>query len=375
MSTIFKDGGVEENRGNLGTEASKLHEYLACRSPGLLTAIGCVTVLLVGMIDLVTGAEISVSIFYVIPIAFTTWFAGRMPGLVTAVLSAGIWLAADLATSPGYSHHGIPLWNSLGRLGIFLLVAGQLSSIRNLTGNLEQAVQRKTALLSGEIRARKQLQRELTELTTKQRQGIAHELHDSLCPMLGAIALKAKILQETLARRRGRDAQNAGELVSLLNQATQQARLLARGLDPIAVELHGLTAALRMLAADTEKLFHVSCLFKSELDTLPVCPSGALQLYRIAQEAIQNAVSHGGADCIQLQLLNGASDLRLKIADDGKGFAPDNVSANGMGLRIMRFRAECIGAELRVESSPNRGTTVECCLPNVFPFPPPQPQS
>src|SRR5262245_46218272 len=217
MSQVFND-----RNGSLGAGASKFHAYFASRSTALLTGIGCLTVLLVGLIDFVTGAEVSVSVFYLIPIAFTTWFAGRVPGLISAGLSAGIWLAAELANAPGYSHHAIPLWNSLGRLGMFVLVAVQLSSIRKLNGNLEQAVQRKTALLSGEIQARKQLQREVTELATKQRQGIAHELHDNLCPMLGAIALKAKILEDTLAARRVPCARDAAELVSLLNKATQQ---------------------------------------------------------------------------------------------------------------------------------------------------------
>jgi len=368
-----------------------------------LTAIGSLTVLFIGLIDLVTGAEISLSVFYLIPIAFTTWFAGKAPGLLTAASSAATCLAADLGNAPVYSHPAIPFWNAAVRLGIFLLMAYLLASIRSLTGSLEQDVQKKTALLSAEIKARKELQEEMTELTSRQRRHLAYELHDGLGPLLSGIALKAQFLQDNLAERNSIEAHRAGELVSLLKTANQQARLLARGLDPIAVELHGLISALRKLAGDTEELFRVGCIFRTDLESAPVSPSTALQLFRIAQEAIHNAVAHGHAGRIKLELLNGAShpdrgrspsaaasnvagfekierdsiamaapkangsqseygELRLRITDDGKGFLPDRVPTEGMGMRIMRFRAECVGAALRIASLPNRGTTVECRL-------------
>ncbi len=399
----MKNAASIAGRAWFGAGVFKIKEYCAARSPLQVIVIGVLTVILVGLIDLVTGAEISLSIFYLVPIAFTTWFAGRMPGLLTAVLSAGVWLAADLSNALPYSHPAIPFWNSAVRLGIFVLTACQLSSIRRLTANLEQAVRKKTALLNTEIQARKELEREITELTSRQRRDIAYELHDGLCPLLGGIALKAKILQDILADQDSAEAHSAGELVSLLKTANQQTRLLARGLDPIAVELHGLISALRKLAADTEELFRVGCTFKTDLESAPVSPSAAFQLYRIAQEAIHNAAAHGRAERIKLELLSGPSpqdrgrspspaassdermekferesnagaaanrdgspsnqaELRLSITDDGNGFVPDRVPAGGMGMRIMRFRAECIGAVLRVESRPNLGTTVECCL-------------
>ena len=403
MRIVVKNAGSRAGRAWLGAGVFKIKEYLAARSPLLVIVVGVLAVILVGLIDSVTGAEISLSIFYLVPIGFTTWFAGRMPGLLTAVLSAGVWLAADLSNALMYSHPAIPFWNSAVRLGIFVLMACQFSSIRRLTGNLEQAVQKKTALLNTEIQARKELEGEITELTSRQRRDIAYELHDGLCPLLGGIALKAKILQGILAGQDSSEAHSAGELVSLLKTANQQTRLLARGLDPVAVELHGLISALRKLAADTETLFRVGCNFKTDLENAPVSPSAAFQLYRIAQEAIHNAVAHGHAERIKLELLSGPSfpdlgrspsagasggdggekferestagavsnrdgllsnqaELRLRITDDGSGFVPDRVPPDGMGMRIMRFRAECIGAVLRVESRPDLGTAIECYL-------------
>jgi hypothetical protein len=123
---------------------SSLRQRFASCSPFTVALSGTLMVLSVGLVDFLTGAEISFSVFYLIPIGFTTWFAGRALGLLTAFLSAAVWLAADLATTPGYSHPAIPYWNSLVRLGIFALTAHQLSAIRGL----EQAVQKKTALLA-----------------------------------------------------------------------------------------------------------------------------------------------------------------------------------------------------------------------------------
>jgi len=362
MRIVLKNSGSIAGCAGLESGLFEIKEYFAAHSPLLVIVIGVLTVILVGLADLVTGAEISLAIFYFVPIAFTTWFAGRVPGLLTALLSAFTWLAADMGNAPIYAHPAIPFWNSAVRLGIFALMAWQLSSIRTLTGNLELAVRKKTALLTAEIQARKELENEVTELTNRQRRDIAYELHDGLCPQLGGIALKAKILQDTLADRDSTEAHRAGELVSLLKTANQHARLLARGLDPIAVELHGLISALRKLAGDTQELYRVGCIFRTDLESAPVSPSTALQLYRIAQEAIHNAVAHGRAGRIQLELLNGNTDLRLKITDDGKGFVPERGSTEGMGMRIMRFRAECVGAALRIESWPNLGTTVECRL-------------
>src|SRR5438046_10654145 len=102
-------------------------------------------VILVVLVDWVTCADISLSIFYLVPIAVTTWFAGRVPGLVTALLSAGVWLAADVGNAVTYSHPALPYWTGAVRLRISVLVACQLSSIRRLTSNLEPAVPKTAA--------------------------------------------------------------------------------------------------------------------------------------------------------------------------------------------------------------------------------------
>src|SRR6266566_4175231 len=102
MRNVVKNAGSRAGRSWFGAGVFKIKEHFAARSPLLVIVIGVLTVILVGLIDLETGAEISLSIFYLVPIAFTTWFAGRTPGLLTAVLSAGVWLAADLSNAVMY---------------------------------------------------------------------------------------------------------------------------------------------------------------------------------------------------------------------------------------------------------------------------------
>jgi signal transduction histidine kinase len=280
-----------------------------------------------------------------------------------ALLSAAAWLGADLAAAAVYSHPAIPYWNCLVRLGFFLLVALQFAAIRRLTEGLEAAVQQKTAFLVQEMESRKQLQNQLLNTIAKQEQQVAHDLHDGLCPLLGGIALKAKLLQENLSAAGWPGLAGAGEIVSLLKEANEQARRLARGLDPVVVELDGLTTALERLVKDTEKLFGVSCLFRSDWAKAPVSAGVALQLCRMAQEAIHNAVKHGGAACIEVELLNRDPGLRLIVHDDGRGFSAQTQAGRGMGLRSLQLRAESIGGTLRIDSQPGQGAKVECALP------------
>jgi len=338
-------------------------EWFRSWSFAAVTAFALFAVVVIGLADLLTGAEIAFSIFYLLPIAVASWFGGRRLGLGTAVLSAAAWLGADLAARAVYSHWIIPYWNCLVRLGIFLLVAWLLAAIRPLTEGLEAAVQQKTAALAQEMKARERLQSELLNTITKQGQQAAHDLHDGLCPLLGGIGLKARLLEENLAGAGSPSTEGAREIVALLKEANERAHRLAKGLDPVVVELDGLTSALERLVRDSEKLFGLSCLFRTDWTKAPVSTGVALQLYLITQEAIYNAAKHGGAHCIEVELLSAGPGLRLMITDDGEGLKAIPETAGGMGLRTLRTRAESIGGTLRIESQPGQGTKVECALP------------
>src|SRR5207249_2714211 len=128
-------------------------------------------------------------------------------------------------------------------------------------------------------------------------------------------------------------------LVRLMNDAIRQTRTLAHGLDPVHVEADGLVAALENLAAQTQDLFGVQCTFSCSHERLNVNVPAGLALYRISQEAIRNAVTHGQASRLRLELATDASHLYLRVEDNGKGYSTSPKTESGFGLHTMRFRA------------------------------------
>jgi len=214
-----------------------------------------------------------------------------------------------------------------------------------------------------DVTERKRLEEEVLEISARERRRIGDDLHDGLGQYLAGIAVKAKILEEDLAAASSTHRPKAEKLVRLINNAIQQARTLARGLDPIEMQANGLVPALQKLACETGDFFHVACILRCDQPVLPVSKSISLQLYRIVQEGINNAVKHGKPDRIEIGLATQPTHLRLRIKDDGRGFRIDSARREGMGLRIMQYRAHVIGGVLTIQSRPNRGTEVQCLVP------------
>jgi signal transduction histidine kinase len=218
-------------------------------------------------------------------------------------------------------------------------------------------------VIARDITLRKRLEEKLLEIGADERRRLGHDLHDGLGQFLLGIGLKAKMLEQALIKGKSAEAWRAGEVVTLVNTAITQARNLAHGLDPIHVEANGLVAALRNLAAQTRELFQVGCAFACKREHLDVNTQTGIAFYRIAQEAIHNAIRHGQARQINMELAVNDAQLCLKVFDNGKGFPPGSKSYSGMGLHIMQFRANSIGGHLTIESQPNKGARIECTVP------------
>jgi len=150
----------------------------------------------------------------------------------------------------------------------------------------------------------------------------------------------------------------AAKVGESIRDVTRQARSLARGLSPVQIEANGLMAALDALTANAAKLFCLSCSFECPRPVLVENPMVATHLYRIAQEAIGNAIKHAQAKSIVLSLKQSDGELTLTVKDNGHGFEKGSSVREGMGLRIMEYRADMIGAMLRVDSTIGKGTTV-----------------
>ncbi len=235
------------------------------------------------------------------------------------------------------------------------------------------------------ITEQKNLERQMLEIAAMERQRIGHELHDGLGQFLAGVAFKVKALEVALEASNGAIPSDRKDdvktLSALMREALSQTRRLAHGLQPIELEGRGVISALSTLADMSENMFDVDCHFECNQTHLPLRPEAALALYRIAQEAIHNAVNHGAAKRIRVELAVDGSEVNFSISDDGKGFrlpppAPTVVNdsshvltGGGMGLRIMEYRARAAGGQFEIKPNAPRGTNVICTFPRTAVLP------
>jgi signal transduction histidine kinase len=206
---------------------------------------------------------------------------------------------------------------------------------------------------------RRQLEEELLAISGREQRRIGQDLHDGLCQQLVGIEFRNSVLVQQLAKQveAKTEAMRIGELI---RDVTRQARLLAKGLSPVQLDATGLMSALQELTSNASKLFNVSCRFECPQPVLIGDNAVATHLYRIVQEAISNAVKHGQARSIIVRLIGSADQTTLRVWNNGAGFSVDANAEGGLGLRIMQYRAEMIGATLKISSDSREGTAVTC---------------
>ena len=211
-----------------------------------------------------------------------------------------------------------------------------------------------------DISDRKRLEKEVLQISDLEQRRIGQDLHDGLCQQLAGIELMSEVLEQNLSRKSKAEAAQAAKIAEGVRAAIGDTRMLARGLSPVDVESNGLMSALQELASNTEKLFHVACRFECPQPVLVRDHASATHLYRIAQEAINNAIKHGKARQIAVRLTAQSNQASLTVADDGRGFVVKPEQTSGMGLRIMKYRAGMIGATLEIRRANGRGMLVAC---------------
>jgi PAS domain S-box-containing protein len=218
--------------------------------------------------------------------------------------------------------------------------------------------------IARDLSDRRRLEKEVARASTFEQERIGQEIHDGLGQKLTALSMMAASLKRDLARQNVPESSTLNELIEHLRQATEEARALSRGLAPVPLTEQGLAAALGRLVADTQAATGIACHFETD-SRYPVEVENrttAIQLYRIAQEAVHNAIKHGRPRNITIRLARAGGCAELRVSDDGSGFSSDSGGAEGFGLRIMRYRAAIVGAELSIESTPESGTLVRCKL-------------
>ena len=212
-----------------------------------------------------------------------------------------------------------------------------------------------------DVTQRKELEKEILEITEREQRRLGQDLHDDLCQQLAGIEFLSKALQQQL--KSPPQASKAAEIAALVRAAINHTRQLARGLAPLELEAEGLMRGLQALAKRTGEVFNVDCQFQAHGVVLVQNVTVATHLYRIAQQAVANGIKHGQASQIHIVLTPKLHGAELIIQDNGHGFDPQAQPSTGLGLRIMRYRADLIGASFSLESRTPGGTTIVCTFP------------
>ncbi|MBM4018294.1 MAG: PAS domain S-box protein, partial [Planctomycetes bacterium] len=214
-----------------------------------------------------------------------------------------------------------------------------------------------------DVTARKELEREVLRVSSDERHRIGQDLHDVLGQNLTGVAFLSKVLAGRLRDRSAPEAEQALEIAELVGQSVAQTRAISHGLCPVELKEEGLMHALRSLAGRVEGLFGIPCLFECHQRILIPDAAAATNLYHIVQEAVNNATKHACAKHLWIRLARADGAVHLSVEDDGVGLPDEAERAKGMGLRIMQYRADLLGASLRLERPEQGGTRVVCSFP------------
>jgi signal transduction histidine kinase len=214
-----------------------------------------------------------------------------------------------------------------------------------------------------DITERRRLESELLEISDRERHRIGRDLHDGLGQQLTAIELMCQAIREDLAAGHPLLERQAAKMGGFLREAIAQTRALSHGLAPVKLEAAALMDALGELARTTGDVSKVKCRFCCAMPVLIADSVVSGHLYRIAQEAVNNALKHGQPGAIELELSTRVNAVRLRVSDDGRGLPNSRKSGTGMGLEVMKYRANLLGGTLAIVSEPGQGVTVDCTVP------------
>ncbi len=220
--------------------------------------------------------------------------------------------------------------------------------------------------LVNDITERVTLQKQIFEIVTQEHQRIGSELHDNIQQQMTGLSLLASNLSDTLAQEDSAHLPQSAHLVEAIDDLNRQVQLLARGLVPLVVDANGLQSALNELALRVTDQYKINCEAHFLGDTSVCTSMVATHLYRIAQEAINNAAKHANASHITITLEGTPTTLIMSVLNDGPPFSPDTPKTKGVGLSIVRHRAEEINATVEIIPGQNEGTLVRCVVVRDF---------
>jgi len=347
-------------------KAIRSNHLLAHRGRIVAVAIACLAML--GYVDWLTGPNVAITCFYLIPVCLLTWFVGRGVGYSASALQALVWLAIDIET---IGWHPILPWNAVVRFVTFAAVVWLVYLCKNLMGEVEKLVRDKTEVLQREVESRaasaeaiRRLANELSAAEDVERRRLGQELHDSLGQSLSLLKLRLESLRADLPPENSH-RRDLEESLALLTSTIQDSRTLTFELYPSMLDQLGLSETLQHYASELGRKAKATIRvvdFGTAM-TLPA-PIGSF-LFRAVKELITNALKHGPATEVVVQVRRDYENIRIVVSDDGKGFSDATNHKDGLGLAWMRERLRSFGGKLSVESSTGQGARVTIDLPVI----------
>ncbi|MEK7949804.1 sensor histidine kinase [Luteolibacter soli] len=327
--------------------------------PWQVVLIGSLVVAAIGAVDMRIEPQLGSAFFYMLPILLVTRHASARTSIVFSIVATWVSLYADLVTSGPEVPVYVPYWNVMLRFGVLMVPVWLVISLRKLNETLEARVHDRTARLEDEVKERLKLERRILDARESEQARIGQDLHDGLCQQLVATAFSAALLQRSLEDKAAPEAVQAERIAKSIDESIGQARDIAKGLHPVPLEEEGLETALRDLARSTSKHTGIRCIAEVSGKPSSLDKAYAIHLYRIAQEALSNAVKHASASMIMIRFSSNGGDFDLMVEDDGHGIG-NSSRGGGMGLHTMDYRARTIGAEMNISSGKDGGTLVRC---------------
>jgi signal transduction histidine kinase len=343
------------------------------RRYGLAVALACAALILTYVFQRLI--QNPVFEFCQAAVVLSAWYGGLGPGITAGIVGA---LGLDYFFIPPIFELTLSA-DDFVRLVIFtgvaILTSLLSSKLKKANLKLEEAnlemesrVRQRTddlshlnEILKSEVDQRLQAEKTILEISGREQKRLGRDLHDGLCQLIAGTRLVTMEVKKKLESKSVPEATDLATIESNLAEALGQADSISRGLYPVELETNGLMAAFEELSAKMSKIYPVNCQFICWQPVLIPDGTISLHLYRIAQEAVMNAVKGGKAKRVNIRLKRRGEHILLSIADNGIGFQP-NPSRHGMGLKIMNYRAKMINASLKFQSHPNHGTVVTCSL-------------
>jgi PAS domain S-box-containing protein len=220
-----------------------------------------------------------------------------------------------------------------------------------------------------DVTERRGLEREILEIAGREQLRIGSDLHDGLGQDLTGVALMLRSVVAQLRKENSTCRTDVEDIISLVNGAIESTRAMARGLAPVGADRGGLIAGLQSMAVRGMERYGVRAHFNTSLkEPLTLDDGAATHLYRIAQEAFTNAIRHGRVTQVTIELATADGTLTLSVQDNGRGFDERNASNNGMGMKLMRYRAQMLGGDVAIANNKGGGVIVRCTCPHRAPL-------